>query len=77
MGDRPIDLLQRSLTSADFAGEGTQRRLLVHRIARLESPKRRLEPLQELVGELVDDDEALRRAAGLARYCTSGPRPPI
>ena len=59
-----------------FAGKRTQRRLLVHRVAGLQRAERRLEPLQELVGELVDDDESLGRAAGLAGIVHPAPDRP-
>ncbi len=72
----PSTCFKRS-TRADSDGQRTQRRLLVQRIARLERRKRRLELLQEFVGEFLDDDESLRGAAGLPGIVHPSPDRPF
>ena len=74
--DRAIDLFQK-VEQGLFRGQRTQCRLLVQRVPWFESRKRRLKLLQEFVGKFVDDDEPLRRAAGLSRIVHPSPHRPL
>ena len=64
-------------TSADSVDKRAHRRLLVHGIAGLQPGERRLKLVEELVGDLVDDDEPLRGAAGLPRVVHAPPERPF
>ena len=75
-GDGAVDLLEKS-HQCRFGGQAAERRLLVHRVAGLERRERRLELLQELVGDRVDDDEPLGRAAGLSGVVHPAPDGPF
>ena len=76
MGDRNVDLLQQ-VDQCRFCRQRTQSRLLVQGVARLEAPERGLELLEELVGDFVDHNEALRRATCLPGVVHSPPDGPL